>query len=299
MNNDIYCETSGGNTGLPPCGILPGKFIGVYFIRERTTLTLAELADLETTLKEKVKLQNLNQRFYPIYGVDEDEDSSEDATITTSSRGYAEKTAPGSIQYSLQYHLDFCRTQQLARWDGFSGYCFFVDDNGNFWGKRNDDGTLSSLKLANVIANLRMAKAGTDITWNTMILNFGAPTKLFWLTLGVEKYSFDASEVEGIQDLTLKKVAATTFTVELSCGGGSIYSEYKTEIATLTAWKAKNAATGDAINITAVTENDAQMGYDLTFETAPPAGAKVRIDVNLESLSGIKGYEVKPLTYTV
>jgi hypothetical protein len=307
MNTDIFCESTGGNTGMPNCGVIPGKLTDLFFIRTATTLTLADLADLETTLKEKCALEDLDTRFYPIHGVDEDEDTSEDATLSTSSRGYVEKTDKGSIQYTLNYHLDLCRAKQLAQWDGFSGYCFFADDNGNFWGKRNEDGTLSALKLSNVVANPKLIKTGADIVWNAMIINLGAPTKIFWSTVDIEKYDFDMADIAGIQTLKIRKVGtgASTFSAELSCGGGSIYNQYKAVISAIPsspappAWTATNAATGADIEIASIAENDGVQGYDLTFTTPPVVGTKVTIALDLSALTGIDGYEVKSLTYTV
>jgi hypothetical protein len=297
MANIEFCGTSGGNTGLPRCDIRIGIPTGVLFVPRDATITPEQGDDLLTLIQTKAKDANPLQRWYPIFGVQNITDSSEEAvTGNLAATGYSEKLRDGAAIYLLEYPASLCKSKILKQFDQWNGGIFIITSDNRLWGRGQRDGSLAPYLPSSVYVYGGGWSDGQNIITSKLNINFGEQGNFIELSafFGFE-VNDDILSIVGLQTAQIVPTAtAKTYRVLTKCDKLNLYDLYSTELADDALWIVTVASTGATVAVTAVAAN-ASRDFTLTF-TEPAEKYYVSL-AGLAALeaAGIVGYESEQL----
>jgi len=302
--NKLDCAINTGNTGVSDCALDIKALAGGFLVPSNFEIPVSQLATVELALAflQNAASENVaSARIYPLPGVFNFTDNTEDPTYQTGSTGVQTFVRDGKYDWTIQFNEGgYCLLQEIQKFNGTGYKLLFLDESGVLFGTRTATGGLAGIPLNGGFRALPWkANDGSNITQYMYRVNFNAGYVNYG-SLAFVKFNF--SEIKGINgllnialsQLALRVAGAMQIGANVSCGGTDLYDLYATELASPAAWTASIA--GKTVTITAVVANANLKGWTVTLDTADPDySATLPVLVNLAGPSdlaqlGVTGY---------
>jgi len=309
------CLASSGNTGFGQCFTDIGMPRGVLFVPKGAVYSTSDIATLKAAIEAGIMADSKTQRIYPLNNLIDVKDNTEAPVIQTFNTGAKSVVRNGFYDLTLQWENGgFCVLYALLKSQGQNSPFLIYTDKGLLIG--TDAGTADipeQMKGINpnlVYVNMFKFSDGTKVTEYSVTLNF-EPTQI---NQGIAFVDFNQdgglsylSGLSGLQNVTLKQLAAPTSTVIkigalTACGSVNLHDVFASELAKPAAWIVKNAANGGAITVSAVADDTADGGWSLTLTSATGLTVNVSLAGPTE-LAGltppVAGYESNVLSQII
>lgn len=305
------CGGIAANTGGIDCDSSPGiirKIIVWGGSLDSAEYDTPETVQAAFELAAGLPKADANKMFvFPI--AQEITDNSEQNTTGSLGLGFTAVVREGKPAYSLKVFAGQSLVSQLRKFNNTTIRILTLDANGKVWGV-SSNGRFIGAQARLFTAGLKFATGqGIEEGVVTISVSFLDTNEINSNAAFVELA--DDSGVEGLNDVNLSEYAPHSSNVmkmqlivpTAEMGGGiNLQDTYGTELASIGAWKASSG--GTPITITAVTENTANNGWDVTLDsteyTALPAQAKIIMDLVapavLDATYNVVGIEAVPLT---
>jgi hypothetical protein len=271
--------------------------IGVIFVPRDTEIKDAEADNLIGLILSKIKNDNSLSRWYPILGIKQITDNSEEPVMgNLSGTGYTEKLRDGASIYLFEYPAKLCRSKVLDSFDQWDGGVYLISSDKKLWGRVNPNNALAPYLPETVSVYGGGFNDGQNIITSKLQINFGLQGAF------IKKSAFfgfenddDLDSIVGLQDVIITAVAANRFSLTTKCNRINLFDAYSTILNATTLWKVTKAD-GAAVSVSAVTANATTKDFTLTF-TAPATKYYVSLaNVSTLEAAGVVGYESVKLT---
>ncbi|MDR1594297.1 MAG: hypothetical protein LBS43_07435 [Prevotellaceae bacterium] len=298
MANITFCGTSGGNVGLPRCDVKMNTPIAVIFAPRDAKISKSDADDLIALIKAKSKDDSSLLRWYPVVGIEQITDSSEEpVTGNLAATGYTEKLRDGATIYLFEYPARLCKAKALKQFDQWDGGVCVISNDKKLWGRVTADGSLAPYLPSSVAVYGGGFNDGQNVITSKLQINFGQQGQFIEESgfFGFEEDD-DISGLTGLQNLVIAATGTNKFSVTTKCDRVNLFDLYADELADVDLWKVTKASDGSAVTVSAATKNATTKDFTVTF-TAPT----VKYYVSLAAVSdleakGIVGYESGRLT---
>jgi hypothetical protein len=297
MGNITFCGTAGGNVGLPRCDIKMNTPIAVIFVPSDTSITESEADNLAGLIQTKTKNDTPLLRWYPVTGIEQITDSSEEAvTGNLAATGYSEKLRDGAAIYLFEYPARICKAKILKQFDQWNEGVYIITSDKNLWGRVTKDGKLLPYLPASVSVSGGGFNDGQNIITSKLQINFGSQGKFIEQSgfFGFEEDD-DINSLTGLQTVNIVK-KGTKYQVIIKCTRQNLFDSYSSQLASATLWKITKASDGTAVTVSSVAANAATKDFTVTF-TAPSEKYYINLaPVSALQAAGIVGFESEKLT---
>lgn len=275
--NKLDCANPTANTGISDCALDIKGLAGGFLVPANFELpasqagsATAALAYLQTAATNNAAAD----RIYPLPGVFNFTDNTEDATFQTGTFGVQTFVRDGKYDWTIQFTQGgYCLLQEIQKLNGSGKRLLFFDEAGVLYGTRGKNGGLSGIPLNTFYAMPWKANDGSNVAiygykvnFNAGFVNTGALTFI--------KFNFaDIASISGLLNIALTQQTAKTAGVvnmgaNVSCGGTDLYDLYATELASAAAWT--YTQNGKTVTITSVVANANTRGWTITPDTTDP-----------------------------
>lgn len=309
--NKLDCANSTANTGISDCALDIKGLAGGFLVPANFELPASQAGSAAAALaylQSAAANNSAADRIYPLPGVFNFTDNTEDATFQTGTFGVQTFVRDGKYDWTIQFTQGgYCLLQEIQKLNGSGKRLLFFDEAGVLYGTRGKNGGLSGIPLNTFYAmpwkandGSNVAMYGYKVNFNAGFVNAGALTFI--------KFNFaDIASISGLLNIALSQLAvrvagAMQIGANVSCGGTDLYSVYPTELASAAAWKATIA--GKDVTVASVVVNDNLKGWTVTLSTSDPDySASADVVVRLAGPSdlaqlGINGYDSIPKVIT-
>lgn len=306
--NQIQCQDSIKNTGVCDCYFDPKNFIGCIIAPLSTLFGSLDFDTALATLNAKISAVK-SDRIYPFFGWVGIADNSEDATRQTFGFGTQETVREGKYVLTAEFRKGGLNLNNALR--SFNGKqskygVFFVDAENTLIGTTTPgQGVgIKPIPLDDLYTYPFKVNDGSKVSQYRTMFTFDP----VYVNENIAFVKLDPTvvllkELEGLTDVTISKLSATSTTVVVklntSCGE-DLYDTYADELSDVDAFVLANATSGGVITLTSVVKNDTLKAWTITIPTASnpnyPAAAGVYTVklVNPSDLSlnlGVTGFE--------
>ncbi|MDR2653166.1 MAG: hypothetical protein LBC68_12805 [Prevotellaceae bacterium] len=297
------CNNLGGNTGIGTCDLSSQRIDGFILVPKDASIPKST-ADLVAFLVEKIKEDDKTKRYFPLFGIDQATNNSEEAQVGTFGYGRTVKQGNGNAIMRWDFGFAFCLAKAIIQFDGWKQGIFFVSSEGYIIGKNSlDKKSIVPIipKQFDVVAADMFNVGGTDLQVVGVSVNFGDKLKLIEMAKFLKADDLDTDQLQGLVDVELTEVSKATGKVTVSaitkCDEVNLYDTFTDELGSPGAWKAINKATGAEVEATAVTAKPDTKAFELTL----PAATYL---LSLQSISklkeaGIVGYDSDAITVVI
>lgn len=278
--NDPGCSTTTGmNTGMPSCVLIPKTIVGMILIPKTMSLSSTDLATVAATLA-KLQEWTLNPaatRAYPIGPFAEVAPKDEEPVYNTT--GYSVKQFVREGKIGWQFALPSGGLEYQKKLRGFNhtkAYSVLLYDADNvIFGCDDGADGMKGFAIEELYTYPWKPSDGSKPTQFLADLWFASTTELND-TIAYAKMNVDiAGSILGLIDVDLTNVAqasaTVTIKVETSVAGVNLYDQYSDELADPDAWTCTKG--GNAVTISSVTKDTTNKAFVLTLTT--PTGAHV------------------------
>jgi hypothetical protein len=273
---------------------------GVIFVPREASITEADAGDLMSLLQGKAKVDGRLNRWYPIIGIEQITDSSEEpVTGNLAATGYSEKLRDGAAIYLFEYPAKICRAKTIKQFDSWSEGVYVITSDKKLWGRVMKDGSLAPYIPLSTAVYGGGFNDGQNIITSKLQINFGAQGD-FLKYAGFFGFDDDddISGIVGLQTVDIVPNGAKKYKVVTKCDRANLYDLFGATLAGVTLWKVTTASTGAAVSVTAVAGSATTKDYTLTF-TAPSEKYYVSLaEPSVLAAAGVVGYESDRLTVT-
>ncbi|MDR2127304.1 MAG: hypothetical protein LBP63_10825 [Prevotellaceae bacterium] len=297
------CKNVGGNTGVGTCDLKSQRIDGFIFVPKNAAIP-KDTADLAAFLAAKIKLDNKGTRYYPLFGVQQATNNSEEAQSGTLGYGFSVKQRNGNSVMQWDFPFSICKAKTIIQFDGWNQGIYLVSNEGYIIGKNSLDKKDIVPFLPqqfDVVAADLFNLGSTDVQITGVSVNLGDKLKLIEQAQFIKSDDLDGDLLQGLVDVELNLTAQAAGNVDISvitkCGDVNLFDTYQTELAAISLWKLINKTTGAEVVPTSVTADLAKK----SFTIAAPAGSYF---VSLAAVSvleeaGIEGYESNQISVTI
>lgn len=269
--NNPLCATAFGNTGFGDCYLEPGKFAGAFQVPSGFQIAESDVAGLQAFLQTKIKAA-IGTRIFPYHNFISLTDQSEAVNITTTDYGAKYINRDGFYDFTYRYLKGGVQLhQEIAKNAGSNKYFIFYDDNGVLYGYTTG-GVLKGIPVDIFYVEPWKLPTGADQAQYLLrfIIN---PKYLNKGNLGFLKVTaFNLFDILGLQDVELQLIssAANVSIVKAfsKISKVDLYDAYSTNLATASAWTARDRTNLANLAITTVTVNSTYNGWNFTFNSA-------------------------------
>lgn len=310
----LDCSTSSANTGFGKCSMDFGQLNYELAIPKGETVSAAQLADFENTVRDKTSDPDPAKRWYLLGPFPIFEQQNTDAQSQTAPNGLIRMTSIGFFGWDLQmWDGGFCANKTLMKFHQSQDRFDFLNIHGSnvVAGVMTKDATgaaaMKGVSMMQVfVPNWSMTDGGSTGTVYKIQFKVG-DSKQLRENYTAMKFDFDiAAAATNVIDVTLNAIPVANaptgdFDVMAvtSCGPENMAALYPTELAATGMWKAYNSKTGVAIDITSVTLTGNRFRVLLSSADTdiPAAGEYVTIgwaDMDALSTGGVIGFEAIP-----
>jgi hypothetical protein len=297
------CKNVGGNTGVGTCDLNSQRIDGFIFVPKNAAIPKST-ADVVTFLVSKIKLDSKGQRYFPLFGVQQATNNSEEAQTGTLGYGYSVKQRNGNAIAQWDFPFSFCKAKSIIQFDGWNQGIYLVSSEGNIIGKNSLDKKSIVPFLPqqfDVVAADMFNTGSTDVQLISVSVNFGDKLKLIEQAQFIKSEDFDADQLQGLVDVELNIEAQAAGYVDVSvitkCGDVNLFDSYQTELALAAVWTAINKATGASVTPTSVVAQAATKSFRVTLPAASYVLSLAAVSVL--ATNGIDGYESNQISVTV
>jgi len=305
--NTLNCANGNGNTGVSDCALDIKALAGGFLVPSNFEIPLASLATVElalTYLQDAAQANVSAERIFPLPGVFNFTDNTEDATYQTGSTGVQTFVRDGKYDWTIQFTQGgYCLLQEIQKFNSSGMKMLFFDEAGVLFGTRGKNGGLAGIPLNVFRAMPWKANDGSNVAQYMYRVNFNAGYVNYGALTFVPFVFGDIAGINGLLNVALSQLAPRVAGVmqvgaNISCGGTDLYDLYATELSAAAAWVVtKN---GKSVTITSVVVNDNLKGWTITLDaTDPDYGATGDVIVNLTGPGnldalGVTGYSGIP-----
>ena len=293
---ELNCDSSLVNSGSPECDQRPGQVIGYVL-----TPTDAEIADVATAILEATWTTGTNlaeaSRWYPIifdkYRTDSTPTDDEPVLYEGNMANRRVKTRDGNNRDIITFsNMPKCLVKALKSYDRQKWKAYRITENKHIQGTSAAGTKLEPLTIK-FFAGQHVKPASADEPWKmSYYIDLVDPNE--WDKLGqwAIPTAFDPRELEGIKDVVLTLVSASTTEIVVDVTG---YCDSVGFASLVTAdWTLTINSTGAPVSISSCTESTSTTGcftlagtfttvlHDLDLEQQPDSTTK-----NVESTGSI------------
>lgn len=294
--NKLTCANPTANTGISDCALDIKALAGGFSVPSNFEIPAASAGTVEAALaylQAAAESDVSAERIFPLPGVFNFTDNSEDPTYQTGSTGVQTFVRDGKYDWTIQFTQGgYCLLQEIQKLNGSNRKLLFFDEAGVLYGTRGKNGGLAGIPLNVFRAMPWKANDGSNITIYAYRVNFNAAyVNTGGLTFIPFNFS-DISSITGLLNVSLSQLAPRVAAnvqvgANVSCGGQDLYELYSTELQTIDAWVVtKN---GKNVDLSGVALNANLGGWTVVLDTTDPDyGATGDIVINLAAPSALK-----------
>lgn len=301
-------STSTFNSGAPLCDVIrkePKMLIMLDSGVEFNLSTRASIATFVAAIRTATRAAR-GSRAYPIKDLTNYEDkSSEPTKASIGNLSVTQITMQQGVpSFSFQHRKGDLFHKQLAAAENANLKLLIVDSAYVVYGTKTSGGNFTGYSLSEFYAELAKFATATDPSKYPFNITLESMTEY--------KENFDFVQldstimsVSGIVDVNLNTAGAPVVqatnvakVTPIARGGKNLGVLYPVELASTSAWTAKNGTSGASLTLTSVTWDSANSRFNVTVDSTEYAAltstTKVRIDlVSTSALSdlGVDGYE--------
>ncbi|MDR1199563.1 MAG: hypothetical protein LBK94_11245 [Prevotellaceae bacterium] len=297
------CKVLGGNTGVGACDVLAQRIDGVIFT-PKTAKIPKDTTDLLDYLLQQFNQADKGKRFFPLLGIGQATNSSEEAQVGTLGYGASIKQRNGNEIIRWDLPFSFCKSKVVTPFDGWNQGIYLVSSEGLLIGKNSLDkkDLIPFIPQQFDVVDVQPISLGTsDVQLIGIQVNFGDKLRFTDLMEFLEIGDYDADLLQGLTDVDLTVAGHATGYVDVKvttkCGGVDLFDTYQTELANADVWSAINKATGSSVTPSGVTAQAVTKSFRISITAATYLLSLASITVLKEN--GIEGYESNQITVTV
>lgn len=300
--NKLDCAINTGNTGVSDCALDIKALAGAILVPNSFEIpaTVADAAAALALLQDAAKADVAAERIYPLPGVFNFTDNTEDATYQTGSTGVQTFVRDGKYDWTIQFTQGgYCLLQEIQKFNSSNKSLLFFDEAGVLFGTRSSTGGLKGIPLNVFHAAPWKANDGSNVAQYMYRVNFNPG---YVNTGGLTFIKFGLGEIaslQGLLNIGLTQLAPRVaglmeIGANVSCGGADLFDLYSVELADALLWKASTA--GKDVTITSVAANSNLRGWSVTMSTSDPdysASGDVLVSLappSALSAAGVDGY---------
>lgn len=315
--NQLSCDIQRVWLGKNRCSVNMAAPKGLIGLPHGTEISAANMAALQTYLNGLLTDDDIVDRAIVISSIVGVEDNSEEAVNFTYPDGSNIQTRDEVYRLRFEHHEGWCYHKNMLDLNGTeSQYDWLLFDQNNvIWGQLNTAGDALMGVVASQFVVHKMTMPTFDAPARYMFTFEVSDTTQLNENGGFVNAGFNlVSGLDSIQGVDLALVswvdgAAGTVNVsaDTACGGLNMAVEFAAELDAPGAWEATNAATGNAITITAVSVVTISgkpvflFDFDATDPDYPASAASLYLrlqDVSVIAALGVEFYESNTLTLT-
>lgn len=291
--NDPGCTSSAvGNTGVDICPKLLDKPVMLILIPKGSVIANASLtsAGMITAIQAGTVAAR-SVRMYPITGLDNLKDNSEDITKVTSGYGRVSITKEGKYIWTLDIpDAGFYSWQQLRKFNKSKAFdCLLVDDNDLVVGTLVGS-DMGGFSIDTIFFKPQKINDGANSTAYTFEISLSDPGQLNDYPCYVQLESKAEDVLKGIIDVEIYEAAAPTgtttgiLTVGLRTMGGKVtlYDAFDTEFEVEAMWVITKASDGTSVTLTSAVKNTA--GYWVLTLASTTGGTTYNVNLTTAAL---------------
>jgi hypothetical protein len=286
------CGTVGANTGAIECDVrrgIPANIVvgGAAF----TEAEYATAAAFKTAFKSRLKLATgSNEKLFPfpeIQGVTNKTEAPKEGTLGL---GLKEILLDGKPGYEFDVVVGTSLEKRLRKFNSQQIPVMILDQNGNIWGKLDDDNKFIGTKVLIYIVGQAFGD-GNGSTMTKIQISF-VSAKDFYDSAAFVTSTLTSSDMVGLLDADLSYVskASNVYKVKAHIATAqagvklSVYDQFADALASADKWVAKTGAGFETtLAITTVAKDTAIKGWTITFDstafTALSAGASIKLSL--------------------
>jgi hypothetical protein len=268
--NVPICATSYGNVGYGDCTFDPGKIVGAIQVPSSFEISQSDIDSGLLALLETKTHAAIGTRIFPYHNFKSVADNTEDVTINTSDYGGKQIVRDGFYDFTFRYYAGGIGLhQEIAKNAGNGKYFLFYDDNGYLFGRKSGT-VLKGIPVDVFYVQPWRINTGADVAgyFLRFIIDPVYMNKGNFMYVKID--DFNLVDVEGLQeyDLFLFSLAGNVakVTARSRISGVDMYDAYSTNLAQITAWKARDENNID-ITITTVVVDAANKAWTITFNS--------------------------------
>lgn len=311
--NKIDCGVNVSNVGYGDCVLDFKKIIGGFEVPRDMVITPADLADLQTFLKNGINAPSKRDRIYPLPMFEAVTDNTEDPVFQTLGYGTQQPVRDGFYNWVFQWIKGaFCVSKKWRTHNNSYGKFLFFDDQNVLMGTTatKEDGTvgIGGYDMNTFFTFPWKLNDGANVTSYRMMFVF--EPKQANEFVAYTKANFNLSNLKGLENAVLSVVGGPTtgvvqINVATGCSGENLYDEFGADLAVPSLWKMYNTATGAEISITSVAQNTGLKAYTVTpdvTDTDYPSASTADVTLGLADITAlvaadIVGFEGVSVTY--
>lgn len=201
------CSASYGNIGTK-CdkGDIRGVPVGLILATKTQVFATKTSFATEADILTGIKAKNL----FPLMGMLEFDDNTEEATIYTSPLGLEKFIRNGKYKFTMRFDLSLKQNQALQTFLGAKIRAYIVDSEGQIWGYSDDGTTVQGFSVTLIPQNQKSPTADAP-GWSVMNITLTNPNE--WNKYGlVLQPSFVAEDLTSLSDVDLSIVGTATAT---------------------------------------------------------------------------------------
>ena len=174
------CSTTFGNPGVK-CdkGDIRGVPVGLIFTTKTFSFgsftDFADEAEWKTAIKEK--------NIFPISGILEFDDNTEETTYYTSPLGIKKFIRDGKYDLTFRFDAGLQQNKEMQKFSGAKIRAFILDSNGYVWGYSDDNTTVQGFSIANLKFENQKVTTADAPGWTPCSITFANPRE--WNDYGV------------------------------------------------------------------------------------------------------------------
>lgn len=289
---DLCVSASLRNVGKNKCDVQLGAF--AYFIPTARELTPAELAT-ETALIAALRAgallsRSAQNKVFILPKFSDVTDNTAEPSTETLGDGRTQTGVEPAPSYTNEYPMGFCQAQAIGAFNGYTGKGYIVDANGIFLFVNRADGGGKPFSVAEMFTSVPRVGAYTGKRVVTTRINFANVDE--WRNASAVRISLgELTNIPAQEDVALYSAAAPvayTFTVggRIKCANTEIFDAYAVQLSDPANWKVTRLDTGATVTVSAVAQDAAAKGWDITLSSTPTiaTGTPIRFELDLVAM---------------